>query len=272
MTKFNAAFLALSLTSTLFLNACLTEDEHTHAEPTKELHSNQVLIQTLHTSTIHAELYATDSAKVGYQKLEVCLQTLEHAPLANRTITLAPLMDMGMMNGMPMVHAAPIEQPTTKTDANGCASGAIVWLMMGEWSLKAISDTDTLNFAKINIINDTTRIKMAKDLQDTSRKIIVALINPTTPKVGMNDFEVAVFYKKDMMHYPADTTVKLVMTPEMPSMGHGSPNNVNPIHTSNGHYKGTVNFSMTGDWLVNLKLKNSQDSLRLSTGFWTNVK
>jgi hypothetical protein len=44
------------------------------------------------------------------------------------------------------------------------------------------------------------------------------------------------------------------ITPEMPSMGHGSPNNVNPVHTGNGHYKGTVNFTMTGDWRIHLKL------------------
>jgi len=40
----------------------------------------------------------------------------------------------------------------------------------------------------------------------------------------------------------------------MPSMGHGSPNNVNPVLTKNGHYKGKVNFTMTGDWRINLEL------------------
>ncbi len=38
----------------------------------------------------------------------------------------------------------------------------------------------------------------------------------------------------------------------MPSMGHGSPNNVNPVHRELGHYHGSVNFTMTGDWLVEL--------------------
>jgi hypothetical protein len=43
----------------------------------------------------------------------------------------------------------------------------------------------------------------------------------------------------------------------MPSMGHGSPNNVNPVHTSNGHYLGKVNFTMSGFWRVHLTIKKN---------------
>jgi hypothetical protein len=41
----------------------------------------------------------------------------------------------------------------------------------------------------------------------------------------------------------------------MPSMGHGSPNNVNPTSTGKGHYKGKVNFTMTGEWKINVAIK-----------------
>jgi hypothetical protein len=44
--------------------------------------------------------------------------------------------------------------------------------------------------------------------------------------------------------------------PWMVSMDHGSPNNVAPVHMQNGHYKGTVNFTMTGDWRVRLTMKD----------------
>jgi hypothetical protein len=37
-------------------------------------------------------------------------------------------------------------------------------------------------------------------------------------------------------------------------MGHGSPNNVNPVHDAYGHYKGKLNFTMTGLWRIQLKL------------------
>jgi hypothetical protein len=41
----------------------------------------------------------------------------------------------------------------------------------------------------------------------------------------------------------------------MPTMNHGSPNNVNPVHKGNGHYKGKVNFTMTGLWRLHFTLK-----------------
>ncbi|MNR44863.1 hypothetical protein D3C85_1636520 [compost metagenome] len=50
------------------------------------------------------------------------------------------------------------------------------------------------------------------------------------------------------------------MTPEMPSMGHGSPNNVEPVITKNGIYKGKVNFTMTGDWKINFVLAKGGQS------------
>ncbi len=40
----------------------------------------------------------------------------------------------------------------------------------------------------------------------------------------------------------------------MPSMEHGSPNNLNPTDFGNGHYKGKVNFTMTGMWRINIDI------------------
>ncbi len=40
----------------------------------------------------------------------------------------------------------------------------------------------------------------------------------------------------------------------MISMGHGAPNNVNPMHIGKGHYMGKVNFTMSGSWNVKLKI------------------
>ena len=48
----------------------------------------------------------------------------------------------------------------------------------------------------------------------------------------------------------------------MPSMNHGSPNNVDPASTGAGIYKGEVNFTMTGYWQVKLDFFTaSQDTI-----------
>ena len=44
----------------------------------------------------------------------------------------------------------------------------------------------------------------------------------------------------------------------MPAMNHGSPNNVNPTHIGEGHYKGVTNFTMTGWWRVNMLIKDGE--------------
>lgn len=56
-----------------------------------------------------------------------------------------------------------------------------------------------------------------------------------------------------MMSFPAIDGYTMTMTPEMPSMGHGSPNNVNPVSSGMGKYDGKVNFTMTGYWKVNFE-------------------
>ena len=44
-------------------------------------------------------------------------------------------------------------------------------------------------------------------------------------------------------------------------MNHGSPNNVNPTHIGNGHYKGVANFTMTGWWRVNMVIKDGEGNV-----------
>ena len=47
----------------------------------------------------------------------------------------------------------------------------------------------------------------------------------------------------------------------MPSMDHGSPNNEDPIHVGKGHYKGKANFTMTGEWRLQLELTTESSVL-----------
>jgi hypothetical protein len=56
-------------------------------------------------------------------------------------------------------------------------------------------------------------------------------------------------------------TLSIDFTPEMPAMDHGSPNNVNPAYMASGHYMGKANFTMTGEWRLNLALTDGETSL-----------
>jgi hypothetical protein len=57
-----------------------------------------------------------------------------------------------------------------------------------------------------------------------------------------------------MMAFPAVSNCDVTIEPSMPSMGHGSPNNINPVHMADGHYMGSVNFTMDGEWLIEVSV------------------
>ena len=56
--------------------------------------------------------------------------------------------------------------------------------------------------------------------------------------------------KKSMADWPALDGLTLDIAPSMPTMGHGSPGNENPVASGDGHYTGLVNFTMAGPWQV----------------------
>ncbi|MNE42916.1 hypothetical protein D3C80_1370670 [compost metagenome] len=90
-------------------------------------------------------------------------------------------------------------------------------------------------------------------MADGSR-IILSYVDPLKPKVGTNDLQIAIHTTTDMMTFSEANDFTVQMATEMPSMGHGSPNNVNPVAVSGGLYKGKVNFTMPGDWKLHFKL------------------
>jgi hypothetical protein len=64
-----------------------------------------------------------------------------------------------------------------------------------------------------------------------------------------------------MMSFPPAEDLTIEIEPEMPSMDHGSPNNVHPVHFADGHYVGKVNFTMTGWWRIHMVIKKDGELL-----------
>lgn len=169
-------------------------------------------------------------------------------------IHLTPMMNMGTMQ-----HSAPYENPVSATAINYLFPCSIVFLMPstnGSWTVKInVHNHHTNKEGSLTIPvtvkePSSSRLKSFTALHDGS-KYFVSLIEPVSPKVGINDLEIAIYKKASMMSFPADSSLSVSFIPEMPTMGHSSPNNINPAHTGNGHYKGKVNFTMTGLWRLN---------------------
>ncbi|AWK05699.1 hypothetical protein HYN56_16205 [Flavobacterium crocinum] len=104
-----------------------------------------------------------------------------------------------------------------------------------------------------------------------NEQYVIALISPQKPKVAENPL-VAGIYKYNKPTTPAGTfpdpaqfsysevsgyTLKLDPRMPEPSMGnHSSPNNQDLTQQNDGLYHGVVNYTMTGNWTLNLILMN----------------
>ncbi|MBV6477377.1 MAG: hypothetical protein HGGPFJEG_00115 [Ignavibacteria bacterium] len=216
-------------------------------------------------------LYRDQALKTGYNKIYAALyDSVTGAVITNADVTLLPLMDMGSM-----VHSAPLENPDNTLLENKWFDGAIIFIMPSDSLLKWKIEVHVRNlsaagnpegiayFGSIDVMNDDKKYKTFN--ASSGSRIYLSYIKPNSPVVGINDFEYTIHKKSSMMDYPPDDSFICEVYPWMPSMGHGSPNNVNPVSIGNGHYNGDVNFTMTGDW--QLKVYIQKNGIKDSTYF-----
>lgn len=207
-----------------------------------------------------AVVYAEKSLFVGYNKLYIAMYDSVNSTLLTdgHLEMLHPMMDMGGM-----AHSAPVEYSKDINSTTKLWEGAVVFnmpSMRGSWNLNIGFHNHKANKegeGEIQVMVNNPTVSVMKNFivaGDDSAKVFLSLVQPTNPNIGLNDFEITLHKKLDMMTFPAINNYTVTIEPEMPSMGHGSPNNVNPVLTTNGHYKGKVNFTMTGFWRVHVKL------------------
>ena len=222
-------------------------------------------------SATKVELWSKSELSTGYQNLFIALYDSASGKPVNRSaIQIIPMMEMNM-NGTKYSHSAPSENPVSLDSDNSLFQCAAVFTMpstdeSGKWKMTVMVKNEgqtKSGKADMPIQVKQSQPERVKSITTVNgSKIIIAYVSPSSPKVGVNDFEIAIFNKQDMMTFPAENNYSISMTPEMPSMGHGSPNNINPTLTKNGHYKGKVNFTMTGDWRVNLELNKNGETTK----------
>jgi len=223
-----------------------------------------IKIQEITNDTHTIELYSsTGILQQGHNAISLRIKnktTNEYEKSA--AITWAPLMHMTSLQ-----HACPFSAVTKTSGKETLYNGYIVFQMaentMEYWDL-------TLNYT-INGVAFTANSRIGVPASAKQRvttitgtdgvKYILALIEPTGPKVAINDMIVGVFKMQSMMMFPIVDNYKVKIDPRMPSMGnHGSPNNVDLTQSvSDKLYHGKLSLTMTGLWKINLQLLNASD-------------
>lgn len=207
-------------------------------------------------SDLELTIYSRDSLHVGYN--EIFFDLLKSGDrLQPASISMMPIMHMESMS-----HSSPVWQPNLKRDSEfELFKGAFIATMpsgiMGRWELK-FSVQETPESEAIEIIvpiyaKATTQVKTFVGPDEA--RYILTWIAPNAPKVGENELRVALHKRQTMMSFPAVTDASIAIEPWMPSMDHGSANNVHPTYNGNGEYVGKVNFNMTGDWEVRFTIE-----------------
>lgn len=235
--------------------SCSKDDDATPAiDPTL------LKITSITEAGITATLYGKEPLFVGFNELTIQLEEADGKEVSG-TVSVMPMMDMTEMQ-----HACPQEYPEGNQVAEGLFRANVGFVMpsgeMGSWTLQLTVNGTEIEIP-VNIISpETPRMKSFESMkEDDNRRFFVFLLEPQDPQVGQNDIHLAIYQRQSMMEWPAAEGLALEMTPWMPSMDHGSPNNVNPVHEGSGHYKGKANFTMTGDWQIRLDIREGSDLL-----------
>lgn len=196
-------------------------------------------------------VWADDSLKVGYTPLYFSLQNAGGEYISDAEISLLPLMDMGTMK-----HSAPVVQPVYDSQSH-LYMGAVVFSMASgrhSWEIEATIDGAKKKFP-VKVEAEKTKTT-GNYIGTDGGNYVVSLVKPVKFTTGLNNFSLLINKKESMMSFPPVEGLTIEFEPVMPSMGHGSPNNLNPTSAGKGFYNGKVNYTMTGDWRLHFKIKS----------------
>lgn len=110
-----------------------------------------------------------------------------------------------------------------------------------------------VTFGDLAVAVSAARKDLTLDLHGGGTETLLATLNFAQDfGVGQNPFVLTLHKKADMhgMVWTAINDAAITITPSMPTMGHGSPDNIDPAFTADGLYEGSVNFTMGGVWEV----------------------
>ena len=246
-----------------FIASCSSDDVSDNAiNEVVHLKKIQELTNANHT----VELFnATGQFETGYNAISIRIKD----NTSNNFIENASLSWMPVMQMPEMQHSSPKSEISKALGKNTIYEGFIVYQMTNldgsGWSLSVDYTIDGVSYS---VHSDITVVQ--SDYQNVTsftgaddKRYILALMAPTTPKIAVNTLKVGLFEMKNMMSFPVVEDYKIALDPRMPGMGnHSSPNNTDLTYNATDKiYEGDLSLTMTGYWVLNLKLLNEFDEV-----------
>ncbi len=248
---------------TLFTISCSTDDNE--APIINEI-EGLIKIQDITNTTHTIELFnTTGDFRTGYNNVSIRIkEKASSSYIKNASISWIPMMQMPSMQ-----HSCPKSEITKSVGKETVYEGFVIYQMTNTdgsgWSLTVnytIDGTDYTASSDIVVLQSEKQNTTSFMGSDDSRYII-ALIEPNEPKIAINDLKVGLFKMKNMMTFPVVEDYTITLDPRMPGMGnHSSPNNTDLSYNAEDHmYHGDLSLTMTGYWVLNLKLINDHSEV-----------
>jgi hypothetical protein len=156
--------------------------------------------------------------------------------------------------GSPM-HSSPAPEKYFYNSSEGIFTGYICFTMVSDsssfwYGFYNYNETSRIDSVLFTVNSYSSNQVLVWDDIVSQHTYVLSLIDPMTPKVGLNDFMCILHRTNDDIHYTEVDSANYSIRTWMPAMGHGSSNNVNPVWQGGAIYRGKANLTMAGLWWV----------------------
>lgn len=260
----NFKYLLPSLCIAIFAISCSTDNDNETPiiNEVEDLLKIQEIVNTSHT----IELFnTTGDFKTGYNNVSIRIKdNATNGYIKNATLSWMPMMQMPTMQ-----HSCPKSEITKTVGKDTVYEGFIIYQMTNAdgsgWSLTINYNIDGTDYTASNTIAvlQSEKQNTTSFMGSDDSRYIIALIEPSEPKIAINNLKVGLFKMENMMTFPVVEDYTIALDPRMPGMGnHSSPNNTDLSYNEEDHmYHGDLSLTMTGYWVLNLKLLDTQNKV-----------
>lgn len=265
----NIKYGILFLLTVIFLLSC--SKNNTKPNNINEIENLQ-LIKTFSKDGYKIELFNNSKQlKTGYNKIYLRLTDNNGNYVKDVSFNWMPMMTMNM-GGMSHEHSCPFSEIKKVAGKQTLFEGYIVFIMASDepnnsWNLEinfTVSGQSLKISDKLNVVSTESQYNKVytSAMGNDGVNYMLALIEPSAPIIGTNDFVAGLFKTGEDHDFPIVNGYKIKVDPRMPGMGnHSAPGNVDMTQGSDGFYHGKVGFSMSGYWKINLILENASGTV-----------
>ena len=112
----------------------------------------------------------------------------------------------------------------------------------------------------VSMVSETSRLS-GSFVAAGGKQILLTVVSPQAARVGLQPIEILAAQKSSAVEWVPMDELTLEIIPRMPAMGHGSPDNKNPVFVIEGRYQGQVNFTEAGLWTVTVKVNQGEEMI-----------